>query len=842
MTIPRPNPAGRFNLESLLRPRALAVIGPATELGAQIMANLALGSFHGAIHTAEAASELAAAPDLAVLAGPPEAAAPALEALAAKGCYAAVLPGPAGAEQLLEAVRRTGVRVLGPRSFGLAVPGIGLNATRAHIPPPAGRLALVSQSAALCRSVIDWAEPNGVGFSHIVGIGVNVDVGFGPVLDWLSRDPGTGAILLDIRRLKDRRRFLSAARAAARLRPVVAVHAGLQLLGDGDGAAELAFEAALRRAGVLSVRRFEDLLAAAETLSRARPARSEALAIVTNSIGAGRIAADAALLDGLQLAPLPDTKHGIVHVPLEAAPELAARVSAVAAAPGVGGVLVVHAPAGAADAASMDTLAAAARTMRASLLVCAMGETTGALHRAALAKAGLAAFATPAQAVRGFQHLVRDRRNRAAARELPPSTVLAMAPDRVAVRRLLAVARNAGRLELYQDEALDVLAAYGIPTVPCRHVARAEDAPVAASLLGFPAVVKLRQLQAPGERPSGAVALDLHDAEEVQVAARLLIARQARRTGDTGSGLLVQRQAVRSRELGVRVAEDATFGPVIVFGPGGTSADVTRDLAMDLPPLNLPLAHGLISRCRFGAMLGRPLRDQPAANEHAVAEVLVRISQLIVDWPEIAALEVPAMFADIAGVTAADAWLRLRPPGGSPASLAIAPYPVELAQPWSDGEEAFMVRPIRPEDAEQHGAFFRRLPPMDVRYRFFSSMKELSAEQMARLTQVDYDREMAFIAVREATGETVGVARLVRELDERSGEFAVIVQPDVKGHGLASHLMQRLIDWGRRCGLAEVVGQVLSENAPMLAFVRHLGFSLRRMPEEPDVIEARLTL
>ncbi len=850
MTVPRLNPAGRFNPDSLFRPRSLAVTGATTELGAQIVANLSLGRFQGAIETADTAAVLANPPDLAVLAGPPDSVAPDLERLAAKGCFAAVVPGPA--DDLAEAALRTGVRVLGPRSFGIAVPGIGLNASRAHIPPPPGRLALVSQSAALCRTVIDWAEPNGVGFSYIVGIGGNADLGFGRVLDWLSRDPGTGAILLDIRGLKDHRRFLSAARAAARLRPVVAVHAGLRLLDDGSGTAELAFEAALRRAGVLSVRCFEDLLAAAETLSRARPARGEALAIVTNSIGAGKLAADAALMDGLRLAPLPDSKHGIVHVPIEAAGQLAATAKAVAAAPEVGGVLVVHAPAGAADAGSMDALDATARAIRIPLLVCAMGETTGAAHRAALVKAGLAAFATPAQAVRGFQHLVRDRRNRAAARELPPSTVLSVAPNRTAVRRVFAQVRRAGRLALFQDEALEVLAAYGIPTVPTRFVARAEDAPIAASLLGFPSVVKLRQPLPPRERPTGGVALDLYDADEVQVAARLLAARQARRTGvaaDSGlleqrgdGGLLVQRQLVRSRELGVRVADDVTFGPVIAFGPGGTAGDGTRDLAMDLPPLNLPLAHGLIERCRIGAILGRPLRDQPAANEPAVAEALVRISQLVVDWPEIAALDVPALFADTAGVTAADAWLLLRPPGAPPAVLAIAPYPVELARSWSDGDESFLVRPIRPEDAEQHAAFFRRLPPPDVRYRFFSSMKELSQEQMARLTQVDYDREMAFVAVREATGETVGVTRLVREPDGRSGEFAVIVQPDVKGHGLASHLMQRLIDWARQCEMAEVVGQVLSENAPMLAFVRHLGFSARRMPEEPDVIEVRLAL
>jgi len=841
MTIPRLAPAGRFLADSLFRPKSVTVVGGETATGAQLMANLTLGGFKGSLTAINRVADLAAPPDLAVLAVAADAVVPAMEALAAKGCFAALVPGPA--DGLAEAARRTGVRVLGPRSFGIAVPAIGLNATRSHLQPPAGRLALVSQSAALCRSVIDWAGPNGVGFSHILGIGGNVDIGFGLALDWLSRDPGTGAILLDIRLLKNRRAFLSAARAAARLRPVVAMRAGGRLLDDGAGDAALAFEAALRRAGVLSVTRLEDMLAAAETLSRARPLRGDSLAIVTNAIGAGRLAADAALRHGLCLADLPGTEHGIVHVPLDSAAQLAPTATQVANVAGVGGVLVVHAPTGAPDEAAIAGLAAIAPSARSALLVCAMGETTGGLHRATLAKAGLAVFPTPEQAVRGFHHLVQDRRNRAAARELPPSTVLSFVPDHAAVRTLFNQTRRAGRLGMFQDEALGVLSAYGIPVVPTRAMDRAEDAPAAAELLGFPVVVKLRQAVPPRDRPPGGLALDLHDAHEAAVAARLLMARQARRErGGPDTGVLVQRQAARARELLVRVADDATFGPMIEFGPGGTMAAEMHDVAMDLPPLNLSLAHALIARSRVGALLSRPLRDAPAANTAAVAETLVRVSQLLVDFPEIAALEIAALFADARGVLAADAWLRLRGPGEAPAMLAIPPYPSELVEHWCGGGEAFVIRPIRPEDAEQHGAFFTRLPPLDIRYRFFSAMRELSAEQTARLTQVDYDREMAFIAVREATGETVGVARLVREFDGRSGEFAVIVQPDVKGKGLAGHLMQRLVDWARRQGIAEVVGQVLSENAPMLAFMRHLGFSLRRMPEEPDVIEARMAV
>ena len=311
--------------------------------------------------------------------------------------------------------------------------------------------------------MIDWAEPNGVGFSHIVGLGANADIGFAMTLDWLSRDPGTGAILLDIRRIKNHRLFLSAARAAARLRPVVAIRAGLRLL-DDDGAADLSFEAALRRAGVLCVKRLEDLLAAAETLSRAKPVRCDTLAIVSNAIGPGRLAADSVLREGMHLRP----DETITHV---ASADLAATAFDLAARPGIGGVLVVHAPQGAADEATIASLCQPPHDLRAPLLVCAMGETTGAMHRATLAHAGLPVFATPGQAVQAFEHLVRDRRNREAARELPPSTVLDLAPERERVRRCFAGARASGRLTLTQDEALDILSAYGIPIVPTRFAA-----------------------------------------------------------------------------------------------------------------------------------------------------------------------------------------------------------------------------------------------------------------------------------------------------------------------------------------------------------------------------------
>ncbi len=493
----------RFRPGLLFHPTSVAVIGADSVAGAQIMTNLLAGGFSGAIlpvapGTPAVAGVLAypdiaalpVAPDLAVVCAEP-ADVPAIFAdLGKRGTRAAIVPG--WAENLRALALATGVRSLGPGSFGVAVPSLGLNASRAHLRPRPGRIALVSQSAALCRAVLDWAEPNGVGFSHIVGIGGNDDLGFSVALDWLARDSGTGAILLDIRRLKDRRSFLSAARAAARLRPVVAIRAG-GLLMDPTGDADASFVAALRRCGVLCVTTLDDLLAAAETLTRSRPVRGESLAIVTNAIGPARLAADAALRNGLHLTA-PGGHSDFIYAGADDPLKLAEAATRLAAASEVGGVLIVHAPTGGtADDAGVQAIAEAAGAMRLPLLVCAMGETTAAPHRRRLAEAGVPVFATPEQAVRGFLHLVQDRRNRAAARELPASTVLHLVPDRAEVRRLFRRTRAAGRPTLVRDAAIAVLAAYGVPEVPARAAIGPEDAAHAAALLGFPVLLKRRR-------------------------------------------------------------------------------------------------------------------------------------------------------------------------------------------------------------------------------------------------------------------------------------------------------------------------------------------------------------
>ncbi len=743
MTLDRPLAAARFDPERMFRPRSLAVFGGESRVGQQVLANIAAGGFDGRVQAVRP-GQAAEPADLAVFAMETGAIAPLLPDLVRAGIYAGVSVGLSPDISAVQAA--SGLRVLGPGSFGMACPALRLNATLSHLQPQAGRVALVSQSAALCRAVLDWAGPNGVGFSQVVGIGGNAGTGFNQVLDFLSRDSATGPILLDIRAIRDPRAFLSAARAAARLRPVVALRAGSRLL-DPTGRAEMVFDAALTRAGVLTVSRLEDLLAALETLTRAPPPRDGGLVVVTNAIGPGRMAADAALASGIALASLaPETRDvlrlafpggdadSIVYVGVQAPTRLAEAAALLGGAREVGGILAVFAPTGPADTAGVEALVATPRT-RVPLLVCAMGETTGAGHRRRLAGGGLPAFASPEQAVQGFRHLLQLRRARAAAQELPPSDVLTLLPDRAAVHAAVASARASARLALCDADAGRVLASYGL-----------------------------------AHRPS----------------------------------------------LAVTVADDPLFGAAI--GIGGGRMD---ERCFDLPPLNLSLARGLVAHAPAARLL-------PQDEADALADTLVRVSQLVVDVPELATL---TLSRDAVCLT-------LRPPGQA-GRLAIAPYPAELAESWQAGGETLQIRPIRPEDAAAHAALFARISPEDIRYRFFSSLRQLSPERIARMTQVDYDREMAFVAVR-ANGDTVGVSRLVRDGDE--GEFAVIVQPDMKGRGVARRLMQRLADWGRAQGMRLVVGQVMADNQPMLAFVRRLGFTLRRAPDDPEVVEVRLSL
>lgn len=845
-----------FRDTALFRPASVLLrADPALPETAILVRNLLDGRFQGKLMAegVEGFEPPEGTPDLAVLCVAPDAQAQAFHDIAAMGCRAVVVP--TAAPGLAAMAAAAGVKALGERSFGLALPGIGLNATLAHLHVPKGRLALMAQSSAIARAVIDWAAAEGLGFSHIIGIGSNEDLGFALGLDWLARDAGTACVLLELRRIKQRRLFVSSARATARTRPVLALRPGGRT-DDPSGLGDAVMDAVLRRAGILRAAGFEDWLAAAETLARTKPrpgaGPGDRVAILANGLGMARLAADAAVGQGLRLAELTEATRASLQPLLEgrearnplalnafsgAALAQAARLLATAREVDV--VMAVHAPEQ--EAVPTQAFAAAARGNRgAPILLGWTGEASAHDERAALTEAGLPVFATPEAVARGAAHLAAERRNRATAAELPASDVLSFEPDRAAVRAIFAGARGEGRLRLLEDEALAVLDAYGLGILPVFLADTPARAAGAAVGMGFPVALKARALLR-HKSEAGGVVLSLRDGASVTAAAQVMEEEVPRRAPGTElRGFLVQRQAPRGMmELRLRMGDDAMFGPWIGFGQGGTAADLAQDEAFDLPPLNLPLAHGLIARTRLSRLLPG-FRDRPPVNEPAIADALVRVSQLLVDFPEIATLSVNPLFADAKGVLAADAAMTLRPEGEA-VLLAIPPYPVELVAPFTANDGViYEIRPIRPEDAEAQGEHFRSLPPEDVRFRFFSAMRELPPSMLARLTQIDYEREMAFVAVHD--GQIFGTARIIREGSGGTAEFAVVVSPSAKGTGLSRHLMERAIAWARDEGITELLGHILADNAPMLAFIQHLGFTLNRNLEDPEIMEARMRL
>ena len=872
-------PASGFRDTALFRPRCVVLVAQADIAEARVLAaNLASGGFKGVLYSvgmpaaglteAGSIATLPEVPDLAVLCLPAEALEPAMQALAERGCFAAVVP--VAAPDLASICARTGVQALGAHSFGLCLPAFGLNASLSHMHPKPGRLALLCQSAAMARAIIDWAAGEGLGFSHIIGIGTNQGLGFALALDWLARDSAAGAVLLDIRRIKNRRMFISAARATARTRPVVALRPGGRQ-GDASGTTDAVMEAALRRAGVLRVESYEDLLATAETLARARPARrtgadamaGDRIAIVANGQGPALLAADALIRGGGRLAGWSDAEAETLAMALPGATisnplllppgeshRLAEAAALLAAIPQVDAVVALHAPSsGEGEVAAAALMAAARATRGAPVLLGWLGQGSAEAARRQLGQAGIAVFASPEAAVKGALHLALDHRNRAAAAELPPRDVLRLTPDRLAVHRILQTARLEGRMSLSEQEGLAIVAAYGQAVVRGETVADVEAATQAAERLGFPVVLKLSSPDLPRKTEVGGVVLGLEDGEAVRHAASAMLARVKReRPSARIDGFLVQRQAglgwPKAHELRLRLGDDPMFGPWIGYGRGGTTSDFEPDVAFDLPPLNRTLALAQIRRTR-GARLLEGFRDLAPVEFDRVVDALVRLSQIAVDFPEIEDLIINPLLARGAEVVALDVSVRLRPPGVL-GVLAIPPYPAELMHGWKarDGRE-LVVRPIRPEDAEAHAEAFRQLTPEDVRWRFFNQLRALPPEQIARMTQIDYDREMCLIAVQQredGPDRTVGVARLIREPGSQTGEFAVVTLPDWKGQGLGSHLMRRLLEWARAQGLRSVTGQVLADNRPMLGFVQSLGFTLRRSPEDEDIMEASLAL
>jgi acetyltransferase len=887
------------NLDHAVHPRSVAVFGAsprAGTVGGILIRNIVEGGFGGEVWPVNPkhgeiggrrcyarAQDLPGAPDLAVIATPPHTVPGIVADLGARGCRAAVvvtagLTRESGLRQaMLDAAKPHLFRIIGPNTVGLMLPRLKLNASFAHMAAKPGNIALLSQSGAIATSLVDWAADNDVGFSHIVSLGDMADVDVADWLDLLAGDAGTRAIVMYLESVTNPRKFMSAARAAARIKPVVAVKAGRHELAAKAAAthtgalsgSDRVVDAALSRAGILRVEGLAELFASAEIMSRFPPLERARVGVVTNGGGAGVLAVDelagtTASLAELSQATIERLDAGLPPTWSRANPvdiigdAPAARyrsaVEIVAADPGVDTVMVFNCPTGLASPADSATAVAAlasdGRIGGKPVLTCWLGEHTARTARRVLQNAGLASFETPADAVRAISYLANWSRVQKALARVPSNRSEDVAADRKIVQDIFRAAAAEGRQMLTEPEAKAVVAAYGIAvpeTVIARSPAQARQA--AARLLGkWPAVVvKLLSKVVTHKSDIGGVVLGIETAERAGEAASAIESRVRARAPDADiEGYAVQPMVVRkhAHELILGMSRDPIFGPAILFGAGGTAVEVVNDTAVALPPLDDVLAGDLIERTRMGRLLAG-FRDRPAADREAIAAALNGLSQMVVDFPCIAAVDINPLLADADGIVALDARIEIDPEaveqaGPNPA-LVIRPYPAEWERDIAVGAAQYRIRPIKPADIGLYPDFLAKIAPEDIRLRFLAPRKKFPDEMLKRLTQLDYDRDMAFV-VLEGSGALAGVARLSCDPDRSLGEYALLVRTDLQGQGLGWALLQQVVDYAKAEGIGRIEGMVLSENEAMLRMCKEFGFAITHQTDQPGLALVALDL
>ncbi|MCG3169615.1 MAG: Protein lysine acetyltransferase Pat [Pseudomonadales bacterium] len=888
------------NLDKLLAPASVAVIGAserAGSIGNVLTRNLLAGGFRGPVWGVNprcggrvlgipcfaSVAELPAAPDLAVIVTPAASAPELVAALGARGTRAAIVisatredaGGAAIKTAILEAARPYTLRVVGPNCLGMMVPGIGLNTSFSHLAPLPGRLAFVTQSGAIVTSMIDWAHPRGIGFSHVLSLGDMSDVDIGDMLDYLANDPGTDAVLLYLESVSGARKFVSAARAAARTKPVIVVKGGRFAAGARAAATHTGalmgrdevYDAVFRRTGMVRVYTLQELFNAAETLGRLRRLHGERLAILTNGGGLAVLAADAlAALDGTLTALdettiraldalLPDnwSRANPVDVIGDADPQRLARAAAIVAADrNVDALLVVHCPTAVCpgEDAARALIDALAGRRTPELLTSWVGGATALAARDVFAAAGIPTYPTPEQAIRGFMHAVAHARGQRILMETPELAPETRQPEIRVVAELLAEARRAGREWLDAEATRRVLQAYGFETIQAFNVDTAEEAATAASRIGAPVALKIRSPDIPHKTDFGGVVLDLADPGATRAAAEAMRTSIAARLPQARiEGFCVERMVHRpgAYELLLGMSPDPQFGPVLVFGQGGTATETIADTALALPPLNMHLARALIARTHIARLLGGA-RGKPAANLDAIALALVRLSELVCDFPQIAELDINPLLADAHDVVVLDARIRLDDDvtASGPERLAIKPYPRELEEdvPLADGR-VLWLRPVLPEDEPSLRRAFADLTPEEIYLRFFAPIKAMSHAMATRFTQIDYDRQMVLLLTGHGapgTSEFYGSVNIVCDPDLQRAEYAILVRHDMTGMGLGGLLMRRIIAYAKRRGIGEIFGEVLAQNHNMLNLCTQLGFRIEATAGDPGVVTVRLDL
>ncbi|MEC5319591.1 bifunctional acetate--CoA ligase family protein/GNAT family N-acetyltransferase [Brenneria populi subsp. brevivirga] len=866
-------------LEALLRPKSIAVLGASEKPGRAgflMMRNLLDGSFAGPVLPVTPkyravcgvlaypnVAGLPLTPDLAILCTNAGRNLALLEELGRSGCKTVIILSaqPAQSSALKACAQRYNMRLLGPNSLGVLAPWQGFNASFSPVPIMKGKLAFISQSAAVSNTILDWAQQRGIGFSYFIALGDSLDIDVDDLLDFLARDGKTQAILLHLEHISDARRFLSSARSASRNKPILVIKSGRSqqaqlLLSERSQGLDAAYDAAIQRAGLLRVRDTHELFSAVETLSHLRPLRGERLLLVGNGASPAAQALDQFLSKQGKLAQLSETtrqalrtalpEHVAIGNPLNLREEATierylAAVSVLLDSDDFDALLIIYSP----SAAAPGTESAAAliklfqqhpRGKRITLLTNWSGEFSSQEARRLFNCAGIPTYRTPEGAVTAFMHIVEYRRNQKQLMETP---VLSpdLAGNTAQAHKLIRQALADGNTQLDTHEVQPILQAYGLNTLPTWIANDSAEAVYLAEQIGYPVAIKLRSPDIAHKSEVQGVMLYLRTAREVQQAAEAILDRVKQTYPQARiHGLLVQGMANRAgaQELRVAVEQDPVFGPLIMLGDGGVEWRKSQ-LAVALPPLNMTLARYLVLQAlKEGKIHGRgALR---ALDIPSLSRLLVQVSNLILDCPEISRLDIHPLLASGDEFTLLDVTLRLAPFSGDPQSrLAIRPYPQDLEETVTlKDNTACLFRPILPEDEPLLSTFIAKVTKEDLYYRYFSEISEFNHEDLAYMTQIDYDREMAFVAIRHAAegGEIIGVTRAISDPDNTNAEFAVLVRSDLKGLGLGTRLLEKLIRYAGQHGLSRLNGITMPHNQGMITLAKKLGFNVDVQLEE----------
>lgn len=881
----------RHYLDRFFRPRSVALIGASDRpgsVGRQVLHNLEFAGFQGTLMAVNprhrrlgslacvpTVLDLPEVPDLAVISIPAAAIPDVLDQCGRAGIRAAVLLAPDLAEgdqsgskyhqEALHVARSHRIRLIGPDWAGLLRPSSGLMASFGTASANSGDLALVSQSGALSGAILDWALTRGIGFSTVVSLGETTDVDVHEILDYLALDPQTRSILLHVEQINDARGFLSGLRAAARLKPVIVMKSGRHprsertvqshaaaLIGPDE-----AFDAALARAGAVRVPDLTQLLASALLLAGGRRLSGDRIAILANGRGPGLIASDLIGLRQLELAPLAANTqtalrerlpraHSVanpVDMPCEVEPaEYADCLDQCLGDSKVDGAVAIFTPQSRVEASqAAEQVMLTAKRSRKPVLACWMGGYDVQAARQRFSNARFPHYGTPENAVEALAALARYRHNQQLLMQLAAAPGCLRSADTRAAANIVEQALDAGLDRLTPEQSKAVLQAFHIPVTPTRVARSRAEACDHARDLGFPVALKINSAAITRKLAAGGVWLNLVDEAAVAAAWDHIMQATAQRFPEAptdGCSVEPMYTPCGGHEVMLGVARDATFGPVMSFGAGGSMVEAIRDVAVSLPPLNDFLARDLIRRTR----LSRYLDDGEGLPLAALEQALLRLSDLVCSLPTVTDIDINPMIVDQGTAVAVDARIHIRriPADSDYRHMAVMPFPSDLEHEVTlrDGSHV-LLRPIRPEDADMEAAFVRALSPQSRYLRFMEHMTELSTSMLIRFTQIDYDREMALVAlVPGPDGDPlqVGVARYITNPDGESCDFGLVVSDDWQGRGLGRVLMQALMDCAAARGLRRIDGQVMAANRGMLQLLERLGFSRRIDPDDTALV------